>query len=98
MLSLGQRNPMRQGGLIAPIRETRHDTAMPDCIQERIAASSRQTARVQKARSVSRTTGRARLPAAFLAWRAARKDWLRNSGKYRQDRTRSRVIDTKGVA
>lgn len=69
----------------------------PECINERMAASSRHTVRVQKARSASRRTETARLPAASLAWRAARKDWITNPGRYRQDRTRSRVIDTKGI-
>src|SRR5215831_9839039 len=64
----------------------------PDRIKERMAASSRHTVRVQKARSASQRTETARLPAAALAWRAARKDWIRNAGKYRQDRTRRRVM------
>ena len=62
-----------------------------------MAASSRHTARVQKARSVSRKTETAKLPAAALAWRTARKDSIRNPGKCRQDRTRNRAMDTKGT-
>lgn len=70
----------------------------PESINERIAASSLHTVRVQKARSASRRTETARLPAASLAWCATRKDWITNPGRYRQDRTRSRVMETKGIS
>jgi hypothetical protein len=63
----------------------------------RMAASSRQTVRVRKARSVSRRTETEVLPAASLAWQAERRHWIKNPGMYRQDRTRSRVMDTKGI-
>jgi hypothetical protein len=69
----------------------------PERINERMAAWSHHTVRVQKVQSASRRTETARLPGASLAWRAARRDWITNTGKYRQDRTRSRVMDTKGM-
>jgi hypothetical protein len=59
----------------------------PERRNDRIAASSRHTVRVQKARSASRRTETARLPVASLAWRAARKDWITNPGRYCQART-----------
>jgi len=52
----------------------------PECIKDRIAAPSRHTMRVQKARSESRRTETARLPGVRLAWRAARRDWIKNAG------------------
>src|SRR5689334_14506182 len=70
----------------------------PDCMKARMAPSSRHTVRVQKARSASRRTETARLPAVRLACRAERMDWITNPGTYRRDRTRSRVIDTKGIS
>ena len=45
--------------------------------------SPRTKPRVEKAQSTSRRTETARLLAAALAWRTARKDWIRNPGKYR---------------
>jgi hypothetical protein len=69
----------------------------PERINERMAALSRHTVRVQKAQSASRRTETERLPVASLAWRAARRDWITNPGKYLQDRPRSRVMETKGI-
>ena len=70
----------------------------PDCMNDRMAASSSHTVQVQNARSASRRTETARFPAARLAWSAERRDWIRNPGTYRRDRTRSRVTDTKGMS
>jgi hypothetical protein len=70
----------------------------PDSMKERMALSSLHTVRVQKARLASRRMETARLPAASSAWRATRKEWITNRGRYRQDRTRSRVMDTKGIS
>ena len=61
-------------------------------------ASLRHTVWIQKARWVSRRTETARFPVAHLACRAERKDWIRNLGTSRQNRTRSRVMDTKGIS
>jgi hypothetical protein len=69
----------------------------PETMKDRIAASSDHTVRVQKAKPASRSVDTARLPAAALAWRAARNVWKRKAGRYRQDRTRRRVIDTSGM-
>jgi hypothetical protein len=63
----------------------------------RMADSSLHTVRVQKTRPASRRTHTERLPAAALAWRAESSDWTMKAGKYRQDRTRSRVMDTNGM-
>ena len=70
----------------------------PEAMKERIAASSRQTVRVQKVRSRSRNTETERLAVARVAWRAARTDWIRKPGRYRHKRTRSRVTETKGIS
>jgi len=61
-------NPTDEGGLIAPADEVPiMPRCTPECIKERIAASSRHTVRVQKARSASRRTETERLPPERLA-------------------------------
>jgi hypothetical protein len=92
-------NPMGHRGLVAPIREPRHDPAMHARLHKGAHGHlvTPHGAGPESAIGVTKD-GNARFPVARLAWRAARKDWIRNPGKYRQDRTRSRVMDTRGIA
>jgi hypothetical protein len=63
-------------------------------MNERMALSSLHTVRVPEGKiGITKDgNGKASSPAT-LAWRGARKDRIRNPGRYRQDRTRSRVMD-----
>jgi hypothetical protein len=54
--------------------------------------------RVQNARWASLNRKTARFPDAFFAARAERSEPSKNAGKSRNDRTRSRVIETSGMA
>jgi len=63
----------------------------------RIAASSVQIVQVQKVLLASRNTFAARLPGAAFACRDESSAYQSWPGKYRQDRNRSRVIETKGI-
>jgi hypothetical protein len=90
---------MDHRGLIAPHWQVRHDAAVHSGAHKGTHGRlKRHTVRVQKAQLASRRTETERLPVASLAWRAARRDWITNPGKYRQDRTCSRVMETKGIA
>src|SRR5580704_8492599 len=66
-------------------------------MKDRMASSFSQTVRVQKAFPVSRRTATARQPISDFACQAERSDWTKKAGRYRQDRTRRRVIDTKAT-
>src|ERR1700730_7757013 len=66
-------------------------------MKDRMAASFSQTVRVQKAFPVSRRTATARQPISDFACQAERSDWTNKAGRYRQDRTRTRGIDTKAT-
>jgi hypothetical protein len=64
----------------------------------RIDRSSVHSVRVQNARWASLNRETARFPDAFFAARAERSEPSKNAGKNRNDRTRSRVIETGGMA
>jgi hypothetical protein len=66
-------------------------------MKARMAASSRDIVRVQKARSASRRTDTEMPPSARLACRAARMVWIRTCGRNAKADPRSRVMDTKGI-
>ena len=67
-------------------------------MKARIDRSSVHSVRVQNARLASLNTETARFPEAFFASRAERSEPSKNAGRKRNDRTRSRVIDTSGMA
>ena len=91
-------NPMGQGGFIAPLRQPRHYPAMHARSHKgahgRLVTPHR--AGPESAIGIAKD-GNRKAPSRSLGLAAARKDWIRNAGKYRQDRTRRRVMDTKGI-
>jgi hypothetical protein len=70
----------------------------PEVINFFIAASPVQIVLVQKVFRRSRSNLAARFPSARAACRADRKTYHANIGKKRQDRSRSRVMETRAIA
>jgi len=69
----------------------------PECMNVFIAASEDQLVPVQNVLWRSRTSAVARFPSEDAACRAIRSAWTKNTGRYRHDRTRRRVIETTGT-
>jgi hypothetical protein len=67
-------------------------------MKARIARSSFHNVRVQKTKFESFNSATARIPGAFFACRAERNAASKKTGKYRNDRTRKRVIETNGMS
>src|SRR5262245_60489578 len=75
-------HPIDNRCFVAPFQESPHHPPRgPESMKERIAASSFQSVRVQKARSASRKSETAILVGAALACHAARNAWMRKAGR-----------------
>jgi len=93
---VGILKPMDQAGLIARVGQPRHHATMHAQLHK---GAHRPLVPPHSAGPKGAAGIRAgpKPPVARLAWWAARIDCIKNPSVYRQDRTRSRVIETKGI-